>query len=114
MKKSFYLLLMLSFIACSVKLVAPAQSDVDRVAGKYNGYTLNELNTGKALFEQTCNRCHRLKNPVSRNEGKWEKIVPVMIKKLNKKEGKEFINNVQEESILRYLITMSSAPKSSR
>lgn len=111
MKKSFYLFLMIAFTACSIKLIPPSQSDVDRVSAKYPGYTLAELNDGKALFEQTCSRCHRLKNPASRNEDKWREIVPKMIAKLTKKQRKEVIDNKQQESILRYLITMSSAKK---
>ncbi len=112
MKKSFILILLTIFTACTVKLMPPAQSDVDRVSAKYPGYNLNELNEGKALFEQTCKRCHRLKNPASRNEDKWTKIVPSMINKLNKKEGKVVIDDKQQESILRYIITMNSAGKS--
>jgi cytochrome c5 len=111
MKKSFILTLMTILTACTVKLIPPAQSDVDRVSVKYPGYSLSELNAGQALFEQTCNRCHRLKNPASRNEDQWGKIVPMMIKKLNKKEHKEVIDDKHEESILRYLVTMSNASK---
>ncbi len=114
MKKSFYLFLMTVFTACSVKLIPPSQGDVDRVSAKYPGYTLAALNDGKALFEQTCSRCHRLKNPASGNEDKWKEIVPKMIGKLNKKEGKEVIDSKQQESILQYLVTMSSAPKPSK
>ncbi len=114
MKKLSVLFLMVAFTACSVKLIPPSQPDVDRVSVKYPGYTLAELNDGKALFEQTCSRYHRLKNPASRNEEKWKEIVPKMIGKLNKKEGREVIDNKQQESILRYLITMSTAAKPSR
>jgi cytochrome c5 len=113
MKKSIILILMTVSAACTVKLIPPAQSDVDRVSAKYPGYSLAELNAGKALFEQTCNRCHRLKNPTSRNEAKWNEIVPTMIKKLNKKEGKVVIDDKQQESILRYIVTMNSARKPS-
>jgi cytochrome c5 len=112
MKKSFILVLLISFAACTVKLIPPTQSDVDRVSTKYPGYNLTELNEGKTLFEQTCTRCHRLKNPASKNEAKWTEIVPTMINKLNKKEGKIVINDKQQESILRYVITMNSARKS--
>jgi cytochrome c5 len=111
MKKTFYLLLMIGFTACSVKLIQPSQPDVDRVSGKYPGYTLSELNEGKSLFEHTCNRCHRLKNPASRNEDKWKKIVPTMIGKMNRKERRQVIDDKQQEVILRYLITMNAAAK---
>ncbi|HEX4850777.1 MAG TPA: hypothetical protein VFV08_08230 [Puia sp.] len=112
MKKSLVVLLCIAlFAACSVKLATPQQTDIDRVATKYPGYSLADLNEGKSLFESTCNRCHRLKNPTSRNEAKWNEIVPKMIGKLNKKEGKVVIDDKQQESIRKYLVTMSSAPK---
>jgi cytochrome c5 len=111
MKIVFVLFLITVFTACTVKLIAPVQSDVDRVSAKYHGYTLAELNTDKALYESTCSRCHRLKNPSSRGEAKWDKIVPKMIARLNKKEGKEVIDAQQQASILKYLVTMGSAPK---
>jgi hypothetical protein len=110
MRKSFILILITVFASCSVKLIEPAQSDVARVSNKYPGYSLADLKEGKSLFEETCGRCHGLKNPTSRSEAKWQEIVPKMIKRLNKKEGKEVINAGQQEVILRYLVTMSSAP----
>ncbi|HTB25594.1 MAG TPA: hypothetical protein VK711_09485 [Puia sp.] len=112
MKKTLFILFISVLAACgTVKLAAPQQSDIDRVSTKYPGYTLAELNDGKALFQQTCDRCHKLKNPTSRDETKWDAIVPKMIKKLNNKEGKTVIDEKQQESILKYLVTMSSAPK---
>jgi cytochrome c5 len=111
MRKIFVLFLIATFAACTVKLIAPAQSDVDRVSGKYPGYSLAELNADKALYESTCSRCHRLKNPTSRSEVKWDKIVPTMIARLNKKEGKEVIDAKQQDSILKYLVTMGPSAK---
>jgi cytochrome c5 len=107
-RKSLFLIFFIPITACSIKLAAPEQSDVDRVITKYPGYNLAQLDEGKALFQQTCNRCHQLKNPKSRDETKWNHIVPVMIKKLNAKEGREVIDSDQQEKILRYLVTMSS------
>ena len=111
MKKTLVIFCFALLTACSVKLATPQQSDVDRVATKFPGYNLADLNEGKSLFESTCNRCHRLKNPRSRDESKWNEIVPQMVGKLNKKEGREVIDQKQKESILRYLVTMSSAPR---
>jgi hypothetical protein len=111
MRIIFVLFLITIFTACSVKLMVPAQSDVDRVSGKYPGYSLAELNADKALYESTCSRCHRLKNPTSRSEAKWDKIVPRMIVRLNKKEGREVIDARQQESILKYLVTMGPSVK---
>jgi len=114
MRISLVVFCFIMITSCSVKLAAPEQSDVDRVTSKYPGYSLAELNDGKILFQQTCDRCHHLKNPRSRDEDKWNKIVPVMIKRLNKKEGKEVIDGDKQAEILKYLVTMSSAPTISR
>ena len=111
MKMACVLFLIVTFTACTVRLMVPAQSDVDRVSGKYPGYSLAELNADKALFESTCSRCHRLKNPRSKSEEKWDRIVPKMIARLNKKEGKEVIDAKQQAAILRYLVTMGPAAK---
>jgi len=115
MKKLFCFSLLVFFVACTAtKLIQPTQADVDRISTKYPGYSLQELQGGKVLFEQTCSRCHKLKNPASKSEKKWEKIVPTMIGKLTKKEGRQVIDAKQQDSILRYLVTMSSAPKSEK
>jgi hypothetical protein len=111
MRIVFVFLIIAFFSACSAKLIAPAQSDVDRVSGKYPGYSLAELNADKALYQSTCSRCHGLKNPRSRSEEKWNEIVPVMIGRLTKKEGKEVIDAKQQAAILRYLVTMGPEAK---
>jgi hypothetical protein len=111
MRMVVVLFLIVTFTACSVKLMVPAQSDADRVSGKYPGYSLAELNADKALYESTCSRCHRLKNPTSRSEEKWDKIVPKMVARLNKRVGKEEIDQKQQASILRYLVTMGPSIK---
>jgi hypothetical protein len=111
MRIALVVFLIMVFAGCTVKLMVPAQADVDRVAGKYPGYSLAELNADKALYESTCSRCHRLKSPTSRSEAKWDKIVPKMIGRLNRKEGKEVIDAKQQEAILRYLVTMGPEVK---
>ena len=113
MGKPLFVFFITLLFACgsTVKLATPQQSDVDRVASKYPGYNLDSLNAGKSLFQQTCNRCHALKDPTSRNADKWSQLVPKMINRLNTKEGKTVIDTAQQESILRYLTTMCSAPK---
>jgi hypothetical protein len=111
MRIALVIFLIMAVTGCTVKLMVPAQSNVDRVAGKYPGYSLPELSADKALYESTCSRCHRLKNPTSRSEAKWDKIVPKMIGRLNRKEGREVIDAKQQESILRYLVTMGPEVK---
>lgn len=112
MKKSIPILLLGAvIIACNAKLVPPAQPDVDRVSTKYPGYTLDSLNQGMALYRQTCKRCHNLKDPTARTADKWEKIVPTMVAKLNKKKHTTVVNDQQQDQITKYLVTMSGGAK---
>jgi hypothetical protein len=90
------------------KQIIPTQSDVDRVSSKFPGYTLTELINGNTLFDKHCGICHGLKDPTSKSEAQWVKIVPVMSNKVNKKEG-NVLDEKAQESILRYVITMSTA-----
>jgi mono/diheme cytochrome c family protein len=113
MKKKSIVILSMILASCGASklLFTPSQSDVDRVATKYPGYTLAELNQGKSIYEQNCGSCHGLKSPSSETEAEWNHIVPEMTGKTNKKAGKEVINAKDQEILLKYLITMSSAPK---
>ena len=86
----------------------PDQSDVDRVQAKFPGYTLDDLNKGKSLYEGYCAICHELKAPASESESEWRKIVPPMVKKANGKTNNA-IDAKGEEQILRYVITMGPA-----
>lgn len=94
------------FIACSAKVTGPTQADVDRVASKYPGYTLAELNEGKTAYEQKCGTCHELKKVKAYTEEQWNKLVPGMVKKANKKT--ENIDARTQELIQKYVNTMCS------
>ncbi|ESU28468.1 cytochrome c class I [Flavobacterium limnosediminis JC2902] len=96
--------------SCAVKLVTPTQPDVDRMQSKYPDYTLEELNQGKAMYEQHCVECHKLKNPTKFTETQWQKIVPGMVKKVNKKHPNA-IDEKNQELILKYVITMNGHKK---
>lgn len=100
---------MLILYACSFKLVEPTQSDVERVSGKFPGYTLTALSEGKASFQKQCTTCHKLKNPASKTEEEWKVIIPKMVQNANKKS--ERIDAKTQESILRYLTTMGKTHK---
>lgn len=99
--------MMLLFGCASVQLITPSQADVDRVQTKYPNYSLTQLNRGKQLYENNCGACHGLKDPASRSEEKWKKIVPEMVGKVNKKTA--VLNQQDQDDILKYVITMSSA-----
>ncbi|MBL7923357.1 MAG: hypothetical protein JNL88_04075 [Bacteroidia bacterium] len=107
MKKITCLLLVVFLAACSAKM-NPTQKDVDRVSSRYEGYTLEMLLEGKQLYEANCTLCHKLKSPKDYSEEKLNKVVPAMVKKLHKKKGSEVLDAAAQESILRYLVTMST------
>ena len=111
MKKASLILSVFLLAACTAtKLLQPSQADVDRGAQKFPGYTLTDINQGKSLYESKCTACHGAKNPASKTEVKWREIVPKMAAK-SLKNGKGEIDLKAQDLILKYLITMGSAPK---
>lgn len=111
MKKRSLILLFALLTACSAtKLLTPTQADADRGSQKFQGYTLADLTRGKSLFEEKCTVCHSAKNPASRNEEEWREVVPKMAAR-SKNRGKGEIDTQSQELIIKYLITMGSAPK---
>lgn len=117
MKSILTLAIILFLSACAAKKQSAntqsgiLQSDVERGEAKFPGTTLETLNIGKKNFESHCQSCHSLESPTSQTEDKWKVIVPSMVKKANQKAGKTVVDTQMQESILRYLITMGSAPK---
>jgi len=111
MKRSILISIVVLLSACSVKLITPTQSDVDRVSGKYKGYSLIDLNGGFALYEQKCGQCHKLKDPTSQTEDEWVNIVPDMAQKAASDQDAIKINSNDQDLILKYLVTMSTATK---
>ena len=89
-------------------MLSPSQSDVNRVQEKFPGYSLADLHRGQSLFENNCKSCHALKAPASKTEEEWNRIVPVMVKKVNR--NGTVLDPQAEEDIRRYVITMGSAP----
>lgn len=110
------LVIVLLFVAAacsttkSTKSSSAASDDVARGAAKFPGYTQEEFNKGNALYSKYCASCHGLKDPKAYNEEGLRSIVPNMVVKANKKLGM-VIDDKDEEAILKYLITMSTAGK---
>lgn len=112
MKKSAIVVVFILLIACTAKkVIVTGPADVERGALKYPGYTTSDFNTGKSLYEGHCGNCHGLKNPASRNEEQWKHEVAVMAPKANRKAGSDVIGEKEQELIVKYLVTMGSAPK---
>lgn len=102
MKKSIAILSLLILTACSVKLVAPTQTDADRVAQRMPGTTLADLQEGKSLFETKCTQCHGIKKPSSKTESEWQQIIPIMAKRAEKDHA-QLITGHDQEQIMKYL-----------
>ena len=110
--KSIYMLAVVAALlsACaSVKLAIPTQEDADRGSKQFQGYTLDELNKGKSLYESQCTTCHKLKDPTSKTTDKWKGLVPEMCLKANKKAGSIVIDAKSKDLILKYVLTMHDA-----
>ena len=51
------------------------------IAAVKKEYTPDQLAQGKTIFENSCNKCHGLKDPKTRTVEKLEKVLPGMIRK---------------------------------
>jgi cytochrome c5 len=105
MNKYFLIIVVLILGACSAKLSSPAQSDADRAVNKFPDATLEKLIEGRRLVQANCGLCHPVKNPQSHSEEQWNKIVPEMVGKANRKKDAN-ISDEQQKMILMYLVTM--------
>ncbi|MDP4130557.1 MAG: hypothetical protein Q8918_12815 [Bacteroidota bacterium] len=104
MKKSLFIFSIVFTTACTAtKLITPSQADADRGSQKFQGYSLSQLDQGKAIYESHCNKCHRYKVPQSRDETKWDMVIPKMAKKAK-------LNSSEEDLVLKYVVTMSTNP----
>lgn len=98
---------LLSFISQTNR--EPTQEDVARGSKVFTGLTLSDLIKGKTIFELHCVKCHALKDPESQTQEEWYPIVPKMVRRANKKAGKEIIDSTSANLILKYVVTMSLA-----
>src|ERR1017187_7169934 len=106
MKKMIIGIALASIVGACVAYVplAPSQSDMEWATRKFPGITLEELNNGKALFEQKCKKCHSLARPFRVSEADLLHVMPKMAKKAK-------IDVKTSDQILKYLEVMRSAPK---
>jgi cytochrome c5 len=108
MKRIITLVAVLSIFACSPKIVAPTQADVERAVAKYPTATLAQLTQGHDLYVANCGMCHGLKNPKSESATAWPGIVEDMAGKVNKKAGAGTLDDAKKKNIEQYLVAMSS------
>lgn len=111
MKLTIYLSLAFFIAACgAAKVSSSLTPDVLSVGQAiYPDLTMDQLNHGKELYEGKCNLCHGLKDFSKYNEASWNKIVPNMVEKVNKKVGETAIDETAQVDLLRYVVSMSAA-----
>ena len=114
MKRILFVAVLFFVAACSSTKSTGSKSssgdDVARGAAKFPGYTQEEFSRGNGIYTKYCNACHGLKDPQLYNEEALRSIVPNMVVKTNKKLGM-VIDDKDEQTLLKYLITMSTSGK---
>lgn len=81
------------------------QSIVNQAQSEFPGYTVEQYEGGKLLYETKCNLCHAIKNPKNYEKEEWAKLVPDMSEKANKKKGADLS---EEDQILIYQYVIAS------
>jgi cytochrome c5 len=64
---------------CTPKKTATKEiTPEEKVADVKKNFTPAQMEEGKAIWQTSCNKCHKLYSPDTRNVQSWEKILPVM------------------------------------
>ena len=123
MKKIFYLCLALFVIACAAKkpaiptptpstssagfkpnIAATSSITADNFKSDDPNYAFADFAKGKKLYETKCNKCHDLVAINSQTIEGWNKQVPEMVEKFNKKFD-DLLDERAEFLIRTYVLT---------
>jgi cytochrome c5 len=84
MKKPLLLLMSLGLLVSSCttkKATTTEKSPADIVAEVKKNYTDADMSAGKILWQENCNKCHKLHDGPEHDVAKWEKVLPRMSKR---------------------------------
>ncbi|MEY2923795.1 MAG: hypothetical protein RLZZ337_335 [Bacteroidota bacterium] len=98
----------IALVGCFANKVVVENSSADIVAKaqeKFPGYTVEQFEIGKQLYETKCNLCHGLKVPKNYSDDEWAKLVPRMAKKANDKKNTG-LTEEDQMLIYNYVIAM--------
>jgi cytochrome c5 len=92
MKKIFLVILafsiMVTLVHCTPKAARTTESipTPEQIAAQF---TIAQLDEGKMLMQSSCNKCHKLFDPITRTPEKWDRVLRRMIPraKLSEEEG---------------------------
>ena len=109
MKKTLLVIGVLTLIACGgSKTAATVQPTVQTLAEHYSEATVDQLTSGKALFEKGCDQCHGLEKSFGVSTDRLAKVVPEMVGKANQKAGQQIIDAEGGSNILHYLLALNT------
>ncbi|HOW30973.1 MAG TPA: cytochrome c [Bacteroidales bacterium] len=94
MKPILAAILLLALVACSTtKMYTPSGANEN----KRITATLAELEQGRNLYVNNCNKCHGLSKPESRTPEQWTKVLESMAPKAK-------LTDAQKELVYKYLV----------
>ena len=93
MKPIIASLLFVECFACTTQLYVPGEANVN----KLETASLTELQTGHDLFQNNCDKCHKLPKPDKLTNPQWAKI-------LEKMAPKAKLNTDQSDLIYKYIV----------
>lgn len=93
MKSLLFVLLIVAGVACTTQLYVPNETNVNKVEPA----TLVELQQGHDLYQNNCNKCHKLPKPANHTNQEWTKI-------LQKMAPKAKLHSDQSDLIYKYLV----------
>lgn len=87
----------LVYLTCSTTTV---NSRIDKYVYAKHVLQVN----GRTIYEKNCDLCHSLHDPSNFTKEKLQKVVPKMVKKVNRKKG-HFISPENEKILINYLVS---------
>ncbi len=87
--------------ACGASAVVhPTAKDAEWASAKWPGTTVDELETGRALYTSKCVGCHRLPDPNAKTPEQWPTVVDEMAERAK-------LTAADRDLMLRYLSSAS-------
>ena len=84
---------------CTPKKTASSEMSPDqKVAEVKKNYTEAQLEEGKVLMQNSCDKCHKLFAPGSRSVEKWENVLPRM-------SNRAKLNDQQAAMVRAYILS---------
>lgn len=103
MKKAFLYFLGIALVGCAGSKLALTDADTanfNYAAAKFDGYTKQMYAQGKTISENSCNNCHKFKEPSAFTEEQLSKVVPKMADKAK-------LNATDKDLVLKYYLAGS-------